>query len=128
MDPKPHYHAFCQLETKLFVAVKTACDTNQNLSEVGQDAPVAGFARIGESAARHWTANSHVVELAGNGTQTRFDVSQAFAKSQLCESQDEKLIPDRKNSSRSDVRRSVAHNDGKHGVATDPSTEQRPNC
>jgi len=60
------------------------CRCNQNLSKVGKDAPVASLVGICQRAARHETADAHVVQLAANGARTRLDISQAFPKRQLC--------------------------------------------
>ena len=72
-----------QIDTKGFVDIQLAGDTDQALREVGIDPPVARGVRVGQSIARDLAANPHVVELLGLRAQTRFDVPQALAKRQL---------------------------------------------
>src|SRR5665213_2104913 len=81
-----------QIDAKGLVDIQLASDTNQALREVGVDAPVAGGVRIGQRIARHLTADAHVVELLGLGTQTRLDVPQALPKRQLRESHAQVLV------------------------------------
>jgi hypothetical protein len=48
---------------------------------------------MGQRGARHLAAESHVIELAADGAQARFDVAQALAVGQLGERHGEILIP-----------------------------------
>src|ERR1019366_7892299 len=50
----------------------------------------------GQCRARHLAAQSDVVEFAGHGTQTRLDVAETLAVSQLSERHRQKLVPARK--------------------------------
>ena len=58
-----------QIHADRIAGVQGPRDANQDLREVGIDAPVARLVGVGESGARHSTAESHVVELAAHGTQ-----------------------------------------------------------
>src|SRR6266849_2565042 len=68
-------------------------DGDQNLREVGVDPPVARFVGIGQGRARHLAAESHVVELAADGTKARFDVAKTLAVGQLSERHRQIVIP-----------------------------------
>jgi hypothetical protein len=56
---------------------------DENLSEVGVDAPVAVFVGIGQRAPRDRTAKARVVELLAKGAEAGLDVPQALAIGQL---------------------------------------------
>jgi hypothetical protein len=75
--------------------VQWPCDANQDLGEVGIDAPVAGLVGVGQCGARHPATESHVVELAAHRAQACLDVAQALAVSQLREAHRQKLVPAR---------------------------------
>src|SRR5437899_7649230 len=68
-------------------------DGDQNLREVGVDPPVACFVGISQGRALHLAAESHVVELAADGTKARFDVAKTLAVGQLSERHRQILIP-----------------------------------
>jgi len=63
------------------------------VSKVGEDAPVTRFVRIRQCGARHLAAESQVIELALQGTQTGFDVAQTLPIGQLGKSHGQILIP-----------------------------------
>src|SRR5229473_2190530 len=54
---------------------------------------VACFVGISQGRARHLAAESHVVELAADGTKARFDVAKTLAVGQLSERHRQILIP-----------------------------------
>src|SRR4030095_3516512 len=81
-----------QFHSELVLTIQLPRLGDQHLSEVGKDAPVAGFAGVGPGAARHVSAKPHMVELARHGSQTGFDVPQTFPKRQLSKRHDEELI------------------------------------
>lgn len=85
-----------ELDAERFVAVKGARHSDQHMGEVGVDSPVAHLIGVGQGVARNLTANAHVIELGGLGSQTRFDVSETLAIGQLGKGHREKLIPARK--------------------------------
>jgi len=63
-----------QFQSELVLTIQFPCPGDQHMSEVGKDSPVAGFVGVGQGAARHRSANAHVVELARDGSQTGFDI------------------------------------------------------
>ena len=72
-----------EFEPERFALIKRTCFLDQDLSEVGVDAPIAHLIGVGQSIARDGAANSHVIELLRCGAKTRFDISETFSKSQL---------------------------------------------
>ena len=76
-------------------SVQRPCNTDQHLGEIGIDAPVVGLVGIGQSRARHSTAEAHMVQFAAHRAQARFDIAQAFTISQLSESHGQVLVPAR---------------------------------
>ena len=70
-------------------------DRDEDLGEVGHDAPVARLVRIGQGAPCHAAPDAHVVELGLHGPEAGLDVAQALAVRQLGESQAEELIETR---------------------------------
>src|SRR5262249_50052257 len=82
------------LVIRIFVTVTSF--RYQDLSEISVDPPIAHLIRVRECIARHSTANTHVIQLAGSSSQTRFNISKTLAISQLCKSHCQKLIPTRK--------------------------------
>src|SRR5689334_2097353 len=72
-----------EFESERFALVERTCFSDQDLSEICIDAPVAHLIGIGQSVARYGAANTHMVELLRCGPKTRFDVSETFSKSQL---------------------------------------------
>ena len=81
-----------QIDAEGLVGIERPRDADQALREVGVDAPVAHGVGIGQRIARDRRANAEVIELGSLGAQTRFDVAQALAKSQLRERHAQKLI------------------------------------
>ena len=65
---------------------------DQDLSEVGVDAPVAVFVGIGERAPSDDAAKARVLKFLVKGMEADFDVSQALAIGQLSEGHAEELI------------------------------------
>src|SRR5271166_1430477 len=85
--------ALLQIDAHGLSDIQSACDGNQPLREVGEDAPVARFVRIRQRRARHLATESQVIQLALQRTQTSFDVAQAFPIGQLGEGHRQILIP-----------------------------------
>ena len=71
------------------IGVKRDGLPNERLSQIGKDAPVAIFVGVSQSAAGGGLADAGVVEFRTEGRQTGFDVTQAFAPSQLGKRQHE---------------------------------------
>ena len=65
---------------------------DEDLGEIGKDAPVAIFVGIGQGAAGGGLADAGVVEFRAKGRQAGFDVAQTFAPRQLGEGQHEELF------------------------------------
>jgi hypothetical protein len=87
---------FFQLHTQRIARVQRTRCHNQHASEIGEDAPVARLVGIGQRAARDVAANAQVIQLPTEGPQTRLDVAQTLAVSELCKGHREKLVPARK--------------------------------
>ena len=68
------------------------------MREVGIDPPVMALVGIGQCGARHPSTEAHVIELAAHRPQTRLDVAQALAVSQLREGHRQVLVPARETS------------------------------
>ena len=88
--------AALQLRAEWIVDVQHARPRDQNLREVGEDTPIVIFIGVGQGRPGNATANAHVIELAGRGSQAGFNVSQTFAIGELCEGHAQELIPTRK--------------------------------
>lgn len=67
-----------QLDTERFVRVEPARDSDQPLSEIGVETPVAYGIGVRQGVARHGGAKTHVIELAPLGAQAGLDVAQAL--------------------------------------------------
>ena len=89
-------HGVVEIETERLIGVHGARDVNENLSEVGEDAPVMRLVGVGDRGARDPAAEAHVIKLALHGAQASFDVAEALAKGQLRKSQTKELIQARK--------------------------------
>ena len=85
--------ALRQIDTDRIADVKRSCDPDQNLSEVGVDAPVMRFVGIAQSRPRHLAAQAHVVQLASQATEAGFDIAQTFTIRQLRERHRRQLVP-----------------------------------
>ena len=75
--------------------MKRSGDADQVLREIGEDAPVVGFVGVSQSGSRDPAAESHVVQLVADRSQTRLDVAKAFAIGELSEGHRQKLVPTR---------------------------------
>jgi len=87
-----------EFESQVFAGVKRAGLSDEDLGEVGIDAPIAGFVGVGQVVARDAAADAHVIEPASHGFQAGDDIAKAFPIGQLGESQTEELIEARKSS------------------------------
>ena len=65
---------------------------DEDLSEVGEEAPVAFFVGVGQRAAGDGLAKAAVIETRTERRQTGFNVAETFAPGQLGESQDEEMF------------------------------------
>ena len=76
--------------TYWLTAVPTLPD--QDLGEVGVDAPVAVLVGLGQGGSGDPSPDAHVIQLGANGSQARLDVAQTLPERQLREDHAEKLI------------------------------------
>jgi len=81
-----------QVDADVFVGVKFLGSGDENLSEVGVDAPVAVFVGLGQGVAGDERSNAHVVKLRTIAAQADLDVAQAFAVGELGEGHAQELI------------------------------------
>src|SRR5262245_48530989 len=72
-----------EINSERLVGIEAASDADQALRKVAVDAPVARRIRIGERVACNRTAKAEVIEPCALRPQTRLDVAQALAISQL---------------------------------------------
>lgn len=100
--------------------VEVAGDSNQRVSEIGKDAPVAVLVRVSQDGPKNGTSQAHVVELRLLGTEARFDIAQILAVGKLSKGQAEKLIEAGKALNLSNRRGSVLHIDGIPRAAENP--------
>jgi len=82
-----------QIHADRTASVERPGDTDQNLCEVGKDTPVPRLVGVGQRGARHRAPETHVVELATQGSQTGFDIAQALPVSELRECHGQILVP-----------------------------------
>jgi len=82
-----------EVEAERLAGIHGASDVDEHLGEVGIDAPVVSFIRVGQSRSRHLAAKTHVIQLATNRTQAGFDVAQTLTIGHLRKCQTKKLIP-----------------------------------
>src|ERR1019366_8606543 len=78
--------------------MKWSGNADQVLREIGEDAPVVRFIGVRLGRASNPTTESHVVELAAHRSQTRLDVAETLAVSELSEGHRQILIPARQTS------------------------------
>jgi hypothetical protein len=82
-----------EMKSELGVDVETAGHGNQQLREVGIDAPVAHLICIGQGISRNSAAKTHVIEFVRSHAEASFDISQTLAISQLRKSHCKEPIP-----------------------------------
>jgi hypothetical protein len=81
-----------QIAGERFIGVERSGLLDQNMGEVGKDAPVAFFVGVSQRAAGGGLADAGVIKLRTEGCQTGLDVAQTFAPSQLVKRQHEELF------------------------------------
>ena len=67
-----------QFQRKIVVHIKFSGGWNKGLGKICVDMLIANFVGIGQSIARNWCTNTHVVELVLLGMKTGLYISQAF--------------------------------------------------
>ena len=81
-----------EFKAKGFIGVERGGLLDEDLGEIGKDAPVPLFVGIGQRVAGGGLADAGVIEFRAEGRQTGFDVAQTFAPGQLGERQHEELF------------------------------------
>ena len=81
-----------KFKAKRFIGVKRGGLPDEDLGEIGKDAPVAMFIGIGQRAAGGGLTDTGVIEFWAQGRQAGFDVAQTFAPGQLGKRQHEELF------------------------------------
>lgn len=90
--------ALIQVHADRIVRIQRPGDANEDMSEIGEDAPVVRLVRVGQIGAGHSPPKSHVIKLAADRTQARLNVSQAFTVGQLGKSHCQILVQARESS------------------------------
>ena len=75
-----------------FIGIERRGLLDEHLSEVGEDTPVSVFIGVGQRAAGDGLTDAGVIKFGAQRLQTRFDVTQAVATSELGKGQDEELF------------------------------------
>ena len=81
-----------ECHSQRIVGVQFSRSANQHLGEVGIDPPIVDAIGIRQRAPRNLTPKTGMIQLRSHGPQTRLDVAEAFAKSQLGKRQAKELI------------------------------------
>ena len=81
-----------QLESKILAPVECARSVDENLSEVGVDAPIADFVGVSQRIARDRASDAHVIEFVLHRAQAGLDVAEALAIRHLRKTHAEELI------------------------------------
>jgi len=81
-----------QFDSKIVVGIQDGRLLDQNMSEIGEDTPIAFFVGIGQGAFGPLTANPSMIELASHGPQTCFDVAQTFPIGELSKCHHQELL------------------------------------
>ena len=81
-----------EFKAKGFIGAERGGLPDEDLGEVGKDAPVALFVGHRQRVAGGGLPDADVIELGAEGRQTGFDVAQTFAPGQLGEGQHEELF------------------------------------
>ncbi len=82
-----------QLDTKVFVGVKTSRLGNQDLGKVGIDPPIADLVGVSQGIAGNFSSKAHMIELLVIAPEAGLDISEAFAIGELSKSHAKELIP-----------------------------------
>jgi hypothetical protein len=81
-----------QSHSEVFVGVQFPGPADQNLGEVGIDAPISLLVGFGQGAAGDLAAEACVIEFGLHRPETGFDISKAFSVCELREGHAEKLF------------------------------------
>ena len=81
-----------EFHSQIFAGVKSAGLGDEDLGEVGIDAPIARFVGVGQGVSGDSSAKPHVIEPTPHGSKAGLDIAETFAIRQLSEGQTEELI------------------------------------
>ena len=81
-----------QIDGEPILSVEFARLGNEDVSEVGIDAPVALLVGFGQSVACDRAAKAQVIKFGADGVQTGFDIAETVTAGELCERHAEELI------------------------------------
>lgn len=85
-----------EFETERVVGIKSSGMTDEGVSQVGIDMPIALFVGFGQRGTRDAASESDVIQFVLHGAEAGFDIAQAFSECQLSKSHTEILIHTRK--------------------------------
>jgi len=85
-----------QFQSQILVGVKSPGLGDEDLSEIGIDAPIASLVGVGQRVPGDLPSKAHMIKTALHRSKTGFDIAETFAVSQLGKGQREKLIETRK--------------------------------
>src|SRR5712692_7769652 len=71
-------HTLIDFDADRIGGIERSCDADQDLGELGIDAPVARLVRVGQCRARYLAVEAHVVKLRAHRAEARFYVAQAL--------------------------------------------------
>jgi hypothetical protein len=91
-QPRPRKQPQAEVDAKRLIEIEFSRSADQLLSKLGEDSPVVCAVGIRQETPRNLSTEPRMVQLWLDGTQPRLDVSQPFAKGQLCKCYAEKLI------------------------------------
>lgn len=82
-----------QLDTKVFVSVESSSLSNQGLSEVGIDSPIAYLVGLSQGIARNDASKALMIEFLLVAPEASLNVSEAFPIGELGKTHTKELIP-----------------------------------
>lgn len=81
-----------QFDAEILVGIQDGGLLDQDMSEIGEDAPIPSFIGIGQSASGSQAGHPRVIELGSYRPQTCFDVAQTLSVGELGERHHQELI------------------------------------
>jgi len=85
--------ALIEIDANRIGSVEKSRDIDQDVREIGEDAPVAQLVGVGQSGASDLAAKAQVVSLGTHRSKAGFNVAQALAIRQLRKSHGQILVP-----------------------------------
>src|SRR5258708_39938297 len=80
-----------EIHTERIGGAEGSRNADQDVREVGKDAPVTRLIGVGQRGARHLALETHVVQLGAQRTETCFYIAQALPVSQLSRSEERRV-------------------------------------